>query len=263
MRFKDFWLLTAAQAFICTAIGVIFDLLPNDLLRIVAIGPVAGVYTLIGSFYIGRRERGWLRERGVKLAAFAQQRGLEYSFSASSVRLPPRLKKQTSYYRNVIPLQWQGVPISYADYSVAGEWYATRLSVVAADIGITAPRVEVSKKRRLSARLTWRRSVSFGSLSFRRAFRVRSQDDQFARELFDDPMMGWLLSTGTRFRFEVEGNSLYVTCKCVEPEDLLSLFDAAAGFVAHIPRAVLDGWPRGLLVPGRRRNALLRRVLGD
>ncbi len=221
---------------------------------------VAAVIVLLaGLAVVAVRSVGQDRARSAQLAAFARSRGLGYARRDTSGLLGGSfhlLRMGASRgCRDVIWGQWGGLRVRYADY-----WYvvpssgeggriggAARadFSIVLASLGIAAPHVEVRKHGGLTglARHFGQPVVDVGHDRFGREFQVRSPDQQFARKLIDAPMMAWLLATGAEFGFEVAGTWLLAYCQRLEPPDLPSLLDAAAGFAAHIPQPVLDDYP--------------------
>lgn len=220
---------------------------------------VVAVVLLAGFAALALRTIRRDRKRGAELAAFAQSHGLGYSHddTAGLLDRPFRLlrKGASRGCRDVLWGQWRALPVRYADYwylvPAAGEGGHSggtgqaRFSIVLAGLSIATPHLQVSKRDGPAglAGLIGERDADLGSERFSREFRVNSQDHQFAVKLIDAGMVAWLLSAGTRFGFEMAGNCLLAYCPRLEPSELPSLFDAAAEFAAHIPRAVLDEYP--------------------
>ena len=80
--------------------------------------------------------------------------------------------------------------------------------------------------------------IGFEPGDFSQKFQVTASDEEFATKLIDAGMIGWLLSTGGGFAFEVGGCNLLVSCGQLPVTGLVRLFDAAKGFVDHVPRVV-------------------------
>jgi hypothetical protein len=67
---------------------------------------------------------------------------------------------------------------------------------------------------------------------------VTASDNEFAARLIGPAMIQWLLSTGGRFGFEIQGSELLVSCDQLPATGLVPLFDAADSFTGHIPQLV-------------------------
>lgn len=203
--------------------------------------------SVTGTIVFGRRNlRKWRTER----ASFAQSHGLKYSpgFNSESAALRRHLRPthQLQFWHDEISGRWHGLPVQYLEVvegpssvllgvATAGRSY----SMVLADLGLVVPYFEVGKERG-APQLSLSRSQSGAKIKSSRLdqeFPVRSADRQFALTLMDEPMMELLHSTRGRFKFELAGNWLLVTCERVAPRELPSLFDAAAEFAARVRRA--------------------------
>ncbi|HXY72828.1 MAG TPA: hypothetical protein VEM41_09805 [Actinomycetota bacterium] len=91
--------------------------------------------------------------------------------------------------------------------------------------------------------------VTCGARDFDKHFEVKTTHPDYARELFDHPMMEALLESGTEYVYETEGDEFIVHGRHVGHAELPALLDAAKRFSDHIPPAVLEkyapGWRDG------------------
>jgi len=186
------------------------------------------------------------------VARFASQHGMSYS-AVGYVDSPgydfPLLREvhdsDRSGYNNVLAGRWQDLPVKEADY-----WYATGVggsqrgrpsyfSIVVVDLAVTVPYVSV-RKNSLFAQAADEPfdRVDFESEDFNSKFTVRALDTEFAVTLIDAGMIQWLMSAGGKFAFDIGGCNLLVSCGQLPDTSLVRLFDAAAGFIDHIPPAV-------------------------
>jgi hypothetical protein len=209
------------------------------------------------------------RQRRPAVAGFASQHGLSYSeagYVDSTGYDFPLLRVRTgdrNGYNNVLAGRWQGLPVRGADY-----WYCTttnmsddipaggggnyhNFSILVADLPATVPYVSVQAKDALT-RVFHRVGlpplpdfgrdsvavIGFEPEDFNQKFQVTAVDEQFATKLIDAAMIQWLMSTGGEFAFEVGGCNLLVSCDLLPVTGLVRLFDAAKGFVDHIPHLV-------------------------
>jgi hypothetical protein len=195
------------------------------------------------------------KKRRLALAAFASQYGMQYS------RVDPfgllgydfHLFKQGDGRgcENVISGQWQGLPLREADYWYYDETTDSQghrsksyhyFSVVIADLSCALPYVSMTKESiftRMADHLGFR-DIDFESEAFNREFNVKASDREFAFKLVDARMMQWMVATGGRFGFEVQGPCVLVYCRRRKPADLLPLVGTAKEFSDHIPRLVLN-----------------------
>ena len=152
-----------------------------------------------------------------------------------------------SGYNNVLAGRWQDLPVKEADY-----WYSTTVggagggraysyfSIVVVDLAATMPCVSVQRKNLFNraAGHLGSHQIDFESEDFNRKFSVRALDTEFAVTLIDAGMIQWLMSAGGKFAFDIGGCNLLVSCGQLPVTGLVQLFDAAAGFIEHIPPAV-------------------------
>jgi hypothetical protein len=209
------------------------------------------------------------RQRRPAIARFASQYGLSDS-GDRYVDSPgydfPLLREPTrgrNGYHNVVAGQWQGLLVKGADY-----WYSTStyvsadmsvgdgrnahyFSIVVADLAATVPYVSVQPKDVLTRAFDHvglpplphlgpesLDVIDFEPEDFNQKFQVTTADREFAIKLIDAAMIQWLVSAGGGLTFEVGGCNLLVSCGLLPVTDLVRLFDAAKGFVDHIPRLV-------------------------
>ena len=144
--------------------------------------------------------------------------------------------------------RWQDLPVKEADY-----WYSTResfggqvgryrsyFSIVVVDLAATMPYVSVQAKNlstREDAHLGMHQ-IDFEPEDFNRKFSVTAPDKEFAIKLIDAGMIQWLMFTGGEFAFDLGGCNLLVSCGQLPVTGLARLFDAATGFIDHIPPVV-------------------------
>jgi hypothetical protein len=80
--------------------------------------------------------------------------------------------------------------------------------------------------------------VQLNSDEFNRRFHVTTDDREFAYKFFDLGMLRWLMDQQELEESEVLGRKALVALPRIEPEQMSTLFGAAAGFHSHIPRLV-------------------------
>lgn len=193
------------------------------------------------------------QQRRQALAAFAGRYGLQYSqedpYGLIGYGFQLFQMGDGRGCENVVSGAWQGLPVREADYwyydqSTDSKGNRTRtyhyFSVAVAEIGLDVPYVSV-RKENLFARLADHlgfRDVEFESEDFNREFQVKSKDREFAFKLVDARMIQWLLSTGGRFGFEVDGANLLTYCKRVKPDELVAVFGTSKAFADHVPSLV-------------------------
>jgi hypothetical protein len=77
--------------------------------------------------------------------------------------------------------------------------------------------------------------VRFESEEFNRSFQVDADSNETAFKVVDERMMQWLLGSGGSFTFETGTGGVLVISDLVDPSQLETFLDAAAGFAAHVP----------------------------
>lgn len=213
------------------------------------------LFVLVAAVALGVAVAGYVarHKRREALATFAFQRGMELSLEDpyGLDRLPFRLfgLGDGRGCENVLTGTWEGLPVRAADY-----WYYDestdsegrtsrsykRFSVVVAEVEASLPQVGIEQESlftRMADHLGFR-DVEFESEDFNCRFQVRTADREFAFKLIDARMMAWLMSTGDRYGFEVNGPHVLVWTGRLAPERLVPLFMVTKGFVARIPRLV-------------------------
>jgi len=207
----------------------------------------------IAGFWLWGRYR--TRQRGPAVARFASQHGLSYS-AVGYIDSPgydfPLLREvresDRSGYNNVLAGRWQDLPVKEADY-----WHSTRalvggqagrdysdFSIVVVDLAATMPYVSVQSQNvfNRAAEEPGMHQIDFESEDFNRKFSVTAPDKEFAIKLIDAGMIQWLMSSGGEFAFDIGGCNLLVSCDQLPATALARLFDAATGFIDHIPPVV-------------------------
>jgi hypothetical protein len=150
------------------------------------------------------------------------------------------------YWRNVLRGQWNGVPVTYCDYSYVisdGKNQNTvSFSNVIATLGTPwIPQVTVTPRGMIGAfaeKSVGAPGIRFESIDFNDRFDVQSSDDAFACELIDAQMIETLLALdpGYRMVFGPAEMMLYAHRRPVA--ELGAMFDAAALVVQRIPALV-------------------------
>jgi hypothetical protein len=210
---------------------------------------LAIVFAPIAGFLLWRRYRP--RQRVPAVARFAAEHGLSYS-AVGYVDSPgydfPLLRGDNTGYDNVLAGRWRDLPVKEADY-----WYSTRqssgghvgryrsyFSIVVVDLAATMPYVSVQSQNvfNRAAGEPGMHQIDFESEDFNRTFSVTAPDKEFAIKLIDAGMIQWLMSTGGEFAFDLGGCNLLVSCDPLPVTALARLFDAARGFIDHIPPVV-------------------------
>jgi hypothetical protein len=153
--------------------------------------------------------------------------------------------------QNVLSGRWQNLPVKEADYwygtgNAVSKGYRRDFSIVIAELAASLPNISVVPYALLGekAQFTWHAGrqgadgIPSGSEDFDRKFKVTASDNEFAARLIGPAMIQWLLSTGGRFGFEIQGSELLVSCDQLPATGLVPLFDAADSFTGHIPQLV-------------------------
>lgn len=84
--------------------------------------------------------------------------------------------------------------------------------------------------------------IPFGSPEFDGRFRIKADDEAFARELIDPGMMQWLVAARNQYCYEVSGDVVLVYFDRLKPDMLPSLLDGLVEFVRRIPAGVLEAY---------------------
>lgn len=80
------------------------------------------------------------------------------------------------------------------------------------------------------------------SEDFNARYATHTDAKEFALELLDASLVGWLLNLDRRFGFVVTGNVVVFTSDGLRSPELEKLFDAATGFAERLPRRVLEAY---------------------
>jgi hypothetical protein len=212
-------------------------------------GPIllAGGVGLVWLHRWAQRDR-----RRLALARFARDHGLEFR---------PKQKDALSEHfrlfgrgdgcraRNVLQGEWNGLGIKAMDcdcFATRTVWIFypvkrwRRFSVAIVDLGASVPSVITERNGGpgLSSEYMGFHDVQLNSDEFNRRFHVTTDDREFAYKFFDLGMLRWLLDQQELVESEVLGRKALVALPRLKPEDMSTLFQAAAGFHAHIARRV-------------------------
>ena len=230
---------------------------------------VAGVCGVVAVAFIRGSRRS--RERRMALAGFASQYGMQYS-EDDPYNLPGHdfgllHAGNRRGCQNVLSGRWQNLPVKEADYwygtgNAVSKGYRRDFSIVIAELAASLPNISVVPYALLGekAQFTWhagRRGadgISSGSEDFDRKFKLTASDKEFAARLIDPAMIQWLLSTGGRFGFEIQGSELLVSCDQLPATGLVPLFDAADSFTGHIHQLVWVDYSTSQQTPRDREN---------
>src|SRR5579864_4728839 len=152
------------------------------------------------------------------------------------------------YWHNVLRGQWNGLPVTYCDYSYVvsdGKNQNTvPFSNVIATIGVRMPQVTVSPRGAIGAlaeKSIGAPGIRFESIDFNDRFDVQSSDDAFAVELIDAQMIETLLGIdhGYHVVFGPEYLMAYTHRRPVA--EIGAIFDATALIAERIPALVRAG----------------------
>jgi hypothetical protein len=210
---------------------------------------VVGIVALIGlgiwySWYAKKKRRE-------ELAIAAKQLGLQYSAEdvLGCLALPFGLfrKGDGRGTENVMWGTWQNVDLREFDYwyyeeSTDSEGHTSKsysyFSCAVTQIPLTAAALSVTKENIFTrfADHVGLRDIEFESERFNREFNVKSQDRKFANDVIDARMMQWLLESGERYAFEMNGPFVLVYCKRLKPLELTPLLGTLKSYVDHVPR---------------------------
>ena len=194
------------------------------------------------------------QKRREAVHVFAMQHGLTYSAAD-----PFGLDRSYDFHlfdmgegrgcENVLAGEWQGMPVQEADYwyyteSTDSNGHTTRsyqhFSVIVVGLSAVLPNVRVERENALTrlADHMGMSDIEFESEDFNRRFNVKAQDKEFAFKLVDARMIDWLLAAPDKLCVEVSGDHALLYTKRLPAERVAELFDAAKGFVDHVPRLV-------------------------
>ena len=154
------------------------------------------------------------------------------------------------YWHNVLRGKWNGVPVTYCDYSYVvsdGKNQSTvSFSNVVAMLGVQMPQVTVSPRSAIGAlaeKSVGAPGIRFESIDFNDRFDVQSSDDAFAVELIDAQMIETLLGLDHGYHVVFGPEYLMVYAHRRPVAEFGPLFGAAAAIVQRIPALVRTGAP--------------------
>lgn len=216
------------------------------LLWVAVIAVVAGAIYL--SWYLKKKRRE-------ELAAVARQHGLTYHkddpFGLVGMPFALMRKGDGRGCENVMAGTWHGMDLKEFDY-----WYYeesrdseghtsrdySRFSCALTEVGAYCSPLTIERENlltRIADNLGFR-DIEFESEEFNRAFNIKGRDRKFANDLIDARMMKWLLAAGSKWQYEVSGQSVLCFTKRLRPAELVPLFGTAKAFVEHVPRVVYE-----------------------
>jgi hypothetical protein len=201
----------------------------------------------VGLFWLHR----WAQRdrRRQAMARFARKYGFDFrAKDAKAMSGDFRLfgRGDGSAARNALSGIWRGVQVKTLDYDYFGtkaSWgfYRVkrwrRFSVGIMELGASVPSVitELNGAAGLSSDYMGFHDVQLESEDFNRRYHVTCDDREFAYKFFDGQMLRWLLAQQELLETEVLGRRALVAMTRLEPEQMGSLLDAAAGFYTHLP----------------------------
>jgi hypothetical protein len=219
---------------------------------IVVIGVV--VLALLWWFLVHRRQRGV-----ADLVDVSHDLGFEFATHDphSSVELPFTFFGRGDD-RGVEHVMWgtrNNVPMRVFDF-----WYSDertdaqgqrtrdehRFTCVAMTLAADVPPISVGPED-LSSRISTALGFKHVRLEyddFNRQYKVKCDDQQFARTLLDGRMMEWLLSVEGIATLEMVGPFVLVATPKLASGDWPKLVTVGEQFHAHVPPAVWSTWPR-------------------
>ncbi len=154
-------------------------------------------------------------------------------------------KGNRRYWRNVMQGTWNGLPVTYCDFSYvvqSGKSSQTySFSNVVSSLGMGMPWVTVSPRGMIGAfaeRAVGAPGVRFESIDFNDRFDVQSSDDSFAVELIDAQMIETLLALGHGVHVVFGPDALMVYDHRKPVVEIAPIFDAAVAVTQRIPALV-------------------------
>jgi hypothetical protein len=149
------------------------------------------------------------------------------------------------YWRNVLRGAWNGLPVTYCDYSYVvsdGKNQNTvSFSNVIATLGVQMPQVTVSPRSAIgefAEKSIGAPGIHFESIDFNDRFDVKSSDDAFAVELIDAQMIETLLALDHSYHVVFGPLYLMVYAHRKPVAEIGSVLDAAALITQRIPALV-------------------------
>ena len=162
------------------------------------------------------------------------------------------------YWRNVLRGQWNGLPVTYCDYSYVvsdgkNQNTVSFSNVIATLGGQWIPQVTVSPRGVIGAlveKSVGAPGIRFESIAFNDRFDVQSSDGAFAVELIDAQMIETLLGLDPGYHVVFGPVELMVYAHRRPVAELGAMFDAAALVVQRIPALVRSRTVTGAQPPG-------------
>jgi hypothetical protein len=149
------------------------------------------------------------------------------------------------YWRNVLRGQWNGLPVTYCDYSYVvsdGKSQNTvSFSIVIVALGMQSPQVICAPRGAIGAlaeRSVGAPGIRFESIDFNDRFDVQCGDAAFAVELIDAQMIETLLGLDIAYHVVFGPEDLMVYSHRMPVAEIAALFDAAALVAQRIPALV-------------------------
>ena len=216
-------------------------------------------------------------DRAAEMRTWAEANGFTYEADVAEelLSLPFYLFYQggdevSASGSNLLTGDWQGMPVDVFDVSVDVEdslqvlgvsqyWTENEVITTAmAGTGADLPYVYVEKKGFLTRAADDMDAIDrlhhdhleaeCGAKDFDHHFEVKTENPEFAAELFDHALMEAMLQNGTGFIYEVSGGQFIVhTPKTTEK--LPALLDATKAFWDNIPSEVVEKYPAGEAAP--------------
>jgi Protein of unknown function (DUF3137) len=151
------------------------------------------------------------------------------------------------YWHNVLRGAWDGLPVTYCDYSYVvsdGKNQNTvSFSNVIATLGVQMPQVTVSPRSAIGAfaeKSIGAPGIHFESIDFNDRFDVKSSDDAFAVELIDAQMIETLLGLDHSYHVVFGPLYLMVYAHRTPVAEIGSILDATALITQRIPALVRE-----------------------
>lgn len=201
------------------------------------------VFILVLAAMRGRSRRDAMRAEARRLGlAFSAEDRFDlvepFAFFGSATRLYADTE-------NVLWGRWRDLEVRAFDYSYQRSDDDRReMSCVLIAIPPGWPSL-VIRPETVAARLAQLASpdLEFESEAFNRAFEVRCRSERFANAFVDARMMGWLLSLGDGWGFEIQGSWVLGYRERVQPWEIEGVLATAATFLERIPRALRSLYP--------------------
>jgi hypothetical protein len=193
------------------------------------------------SYFVGQQR---IRD----IAAFAAAHGLTVignDWDLGDCGFPLFNAGNRRYWHNVLRGTWNGLPVTYCDYSYVvsdGKNQNTvSFSNVIATLSVQMPQVTVSPRSAIgefAEKSIGAPGIHFESIDFNDRFDVKSSDDAFAVELIDAQMIETLLALDHSYHVVFGPLYLMVYAHRKPVAEIGSILDAAALITQRIPALV-------------------------